>query len=449
MPDTNLPVTEPAVRDQLEAAPYLSLTARSRSLVSEAFIQSLLEAATSWERQSGCRAKGRGPKSIQSLRIALEGLCGGLLLNGSVGAAWSYRPTDSKAFTGGAISYRTFSAALEAAKAAGWVEVKDGFRQFLAPKGGDGWSPARNWAPRFRLTPHFLSLAAPHGLYPENAADHFALVPETAAKNLLVLKKPSARAGHLKVTGSGLTFHRTAESDRLLDEVVEVNSFIAGHTIAGCLPVQLRRIFNGGWDRGGRWYALGASNYQGMKKEDRLGITINGADVVEVDVKASYLTCLYGRLGINMDGDPDPYAVTDLPREVVKAFVTATLGNGSPISRWPKGCAEDLTAKGIRLKDFPAGLVGKAVLGRHPVLGDLKRLGMTWDRLMNLEALAITIAMLTLKREWGAVALPVHDSVIVESKFLDQACNSLRAGYRLVVGAEPKLEPRLKKIHLR
>ena len=57
-------------------------------------------------------------------------------------------------------------------------------------------------------------------------------------------------------------------------------------------------IFNNGdhpkfnWNMGGRLYSYGESNYQQMESADRLRMTINGEEVCEIDIRASYLTIL-------------------------------------------------------------------------------------------------------------------------------------------------------------
>jgi hypothetical protein len=64
--------------------------------------------------------------------------------------------------------------------------------------------------------------------------------------------------------------------------------------------------------------------------------------------------------------------------------------------------------------------------------------------LENLEARAVTIAMFQLKRKHGALALPVHDSLIVETKFFGRAVDAIEAAYGEVVGLMPKLDARSK-----
>src|SRR5690606_23928169 len=106
-------------------------------------------------------------------------------------------------------------------------------------------------------------------------------------------------------------------------------------------PVILRRIFahgddpQHGWRQGGRLYAVGASPYQTVKREQRSGITINGKATCELDIRASHLTILAG-LGHVPRFHDDPYVIADLPRPVVKRWVNMTLSHGKRHARWPK-----------------------------------------------------------------------------------------------------------------
>jgi hypothetical protein len=101
------------------------------------------------------------------------------------------------------------------------------------------------------------------------------------------------------------------------------------------------RIFNIGddpgfnWDKGGRLYSLGETSYQRLNREQRARITIDGDSVIELDIRASYLTILFAICGRCAELPPDPYDVPELSRAVVKKWVVATLGSDGHIKRWP------------------------------------------------------------------------------------------------------------------
>ena len=94
-------------------------------------------------------------------------------------------------------------------------------------------------------------------------------------------------------------------------------------------------MFTASWQLHGRWYAVGSEgNYQRLSEIERLGLTINGEPVVEVDVHASHLSIMHGLLGRPLPDIDDLYDFSDVPRWVVKAWITAALGKGSPVQKW-------------------------------------------------------------------------------------------------------------------
>jgi hypothetical protein len=79
-------------------------------------------------------------------------------------------------------------------------------------------------------------------------------------------------------------------------------------------------------------------SYQQMPAEDRSKIKLNGEPVVELDIRASHLTILHAKLRRPFDpaGD-DPYRHPKIPRYVLKAWVTMTLGYDRFQTRWSSG----------------------------------------------------------------------------------------------------------------
>jgi hypothetical protein len=142
--------------------------------------------------------------------------------------------------------------------------------------------------------------------------------------------------GQVKYKGRSLRFERTALTDRLEQDVKDLNEFLARREIEGGTHRAYRRIFNEGdrepyrWDKGGRLYSIGEDSYQTLKKEQRLAMMLDDEPVVEIDIRASYLTLLHGLKGAPFNAaERDPYEVEGVPRSVVKAWVTMTIGHTS------------------------------------------------------------------------------------------------------------------------
>ena len=215
------------------------------------------------------------------------------------------------------------------------------------------------------------------------------------------------------------------------------------------------RIFNEGdrgdfaWDRGGRLYARpGDATYQSLSSAERGQLRLNGEAVVEIDIRASHLHIVYALRGQSLANqvrefdekgqfeEVDPYQVGDLPRAVVKTWVTVTLGAGEPPEKWPGKAVTDLKEDpGIDLKGYPPADVGQAILSRHPVLRDLS--GISWARLQFIESQAIVATMLQLMRDHRIPALPVHDSLIVPRSAYHVADYLLEEEIKSVTGQRP------------
>ncbi|MGG5822653.1 hypothetical protein [Falsiroseomonas sp. HW251] len=117
----------------------------------------------------------------------------------------------------------------------------------------------------------------------------------------------------------------------------------------------------------------------------------------------------------------EPYDFPEFPdgRQAVKAWVTATLGKGSPVKKWAKG-------KAPRAPDgapWCPKASGEAVMRRYPFLREpalvsahLALYGQP-NRLLahmptGVEASIITAVMQALRSQ-GVLALPMHDGLIV------------------------------------
>jgi hypothetical protein len=182
-------------------------------------------------------------------------------------------------------------------------------------------------------------------------------------------------------------------------------------------------------------------------------IYINGEDCAEVDLAGSHISIVSAYLGQPLDPSTDPYAVPDIPRDLVKQFIVAAIGAGKAPKgkRWPRMVLTTAADRGIDLACHTPDEVAKPVLKKHPVLEDLAghfgflggRYGVAAERviplfIMGMEARVVTSAMLALK-DGGIVALPVHDSLIVQAKAASIARAALTTAFKDLLGTEPRL----------
>jgi hypothetical protein len=413
-----------ALRDDAE---YASLARRAATDDSRSLVDEVLRLITVSEAET--RKRQRGSRTA-AFRQVVEGFLGDLLA--ARGEGWVYKSTGHSTFTKGDVSPRHITA------------VREGLKKLdlLEEIPGDQNGPAT----RFRATPKLKCLATQRGVQPSEVDAHFALpLPE----HPLRLMGASTWAGDNKIRGKAMEIDYTEKVTALERTIIDLNYYLDQFVITGGTHRGYYRQFECGdheqfdWDLGGRLYSQdGKHSYQQLDRAKRLKMTINGKSVCEVDARASTLTIFQATVGRPLDfsdnPDLDPYALPGLDRDVVKAFVTATFGNGQCPVRWSPEAVEEYEKKtGQSLRRHPISKVGDAVRKAYPLVGGLRRDDTQppiWAKLQFLESEAVLQTMLTL-RGAGIPSLSVHDSLIVPHDNAELARDTLREMYRLTAGA--------------
>ena len=343
------------------------------------------------------------------------------------------------------MSYRHFTSAMDGMEGLGLVEVvAGGFKPRPGP--GEEFAADRPRATRFRATLKLVVWAEEEGIDLGHAADHFVWETPCASGRLLVLKTSRQRRGRVSVQGQAVVIPETAETRRLKAQVETLNAFLSGVRIDGAKHTTFFRQFELGdlegfaWNKGGRLYSEGRDSYQQAKRGVRLGMTLNGEPVVEVDVKASFLALAHGLTGYAFDPTLDPYDLPGVPREVAKAWATASLSQGKPLTRWPGKVLEEYAKGGGSLsKDHPVLELGQAMRRKHPLFNDLSKLGLDWGDLMFHESEVILRTMVALMGR-GVPSLPVHDSLILPRSREGEGLSLLASSFEAQCGVRPALE---------
>ncbi|WP_146201834.1 hypothetical protein [Teichococcus aestuarii] len=269
-------------------------------------------------------------------------------------------------------------------------------------------------------------------------------------KQLVELRGLSSYDGAKKVKGQELPIPvDDPEFIRIREGVEAHNAFAAGFTVEGCTPPRFYRIFTGGWQLHGRWYAAGADQttvYLHMPERERLKLRISGEAVAEVDVSASHLSILHGLFGFPLP-DGDLYSmVPGVPRGAVKAWLTITLGRGKAKPKW-----SDETPEKHRLHD--AGLICAKMVEAYPFLTKLDEIVPADVRaahskgahslpslvLQGIEAKALTGAMEVLRNR-GILALPTHDGLIVPASAAEEAKEAFKGSFGYFAKIQPRLD---------
>jgi hypothetical protein len=420
----------------------------------------------------------RGPIGIQKLHQAVAAISGGVLGPWARGMPTPvYRSMSKDSFSGGFVPFTQFVPIKDALVTFGYLIEVGEARWGTDWQDGSGAIFGKGLAARFWPTAALLHLAERHGVTPVTIKSDFAKVTPTAP--------PKVPDRLIELRGLKLLGRTRGMDARCFDDVLgstvarrirraieQTNAFAASHEVQGCAPPRWKRTFTESLSFGGRWYDLwGNDGYQNMGTKERLGITINGETVAEVDVKACYLTILHGLLGLPLpEGDLyDIPAAPGVDRDVIKTWIIATIGKGSPVRKW----SAETVQKNCECTHYDAKQIGDAIISRYPFLAlDTQTLmeGLRLDRrllvaspkdhsispelaeqalsqsrallvhrLMAVEAAAITGVMAYLRRMHGVLALPLQDAIIVPQS----ALRVVKLAFDGAFGHFAKVRPRL------
>ncbi|MBL6456963.1 hypothetical protein JMJ55_16620 [Belnapia sp. T6] len=316
-------------------------------------------------------------------------------------------------------------------------------------KGGRLSDGSKGAASRFWPTERLLTLAATYGIDTATVSKDFGWRKSASQKvpkvrESIVLKEVTAHPNADRGRKLRIDPHDPIAAS-LKAEVERLNIFAAGFNVTGCLPPRWQRHFRGDWRLYGRLHAVGDGNYQNMPPERRINdIRINGEPVVEIDISSSHLSIMHALVGLPLP-EGDLYAVPGFDRRVVKAWVNATLGKGSPVRKWPRGPLERMAE--LAAID-PLKVMG-AVLGRYPWLAEPWRLATEFAAvaqpkrvlthlLMGIEADIMLAVVQALNRQ-GILGLPIHDGILVPASAAGLACDLIRAISRQEIGLALRL----------
>jgi hypothetical protein len=377
-----------------------------------------------------CRLRKRGEKEHAKLATAVAAVVGGVLVAALTRGVPVFRPMDPHSFDG-PVGYRTAAPVLDGLARLGLLTRYSGIR-FRRAVDGAGDVPGGR-ATRFLATDALLGIANRHGITAASVKAAFPRVfPATAARiaQPITIAAIDERAGGARVRGGALRLPvpATAESKALASEVRLANAILARAVWAGCQPPALYRAFRRDFTLGGRWIVAGAVPIQGLPLAERLRIRIDGAAVAEIDASASQLALLAAAAGIPRLPEK-PYHLPGFDRAVVKQAVVAALGLGRLPARWP----DRMLAAKPDLADVELAALISELATAYPFLAAPgKALGVDKARvslrLQNIEAAALTRAMLPLWRD-GVPAVPIHDGLLCPATTAERVARLLVESY--------------------
>lgn len=422
---------------------YMSLINRPSSESAKALAGRLAaEVHATLERQRAVTAK---------LKQSIGAIVADLLLAATDGGGgYAYRSTGSDAFSDLPVGKKAFLDAMGGLEQLGYVTRTKGYYKLGVI--------TRDRASTFKPTQAIIDLAASLGVLPFDWNAHFEVTRRSKKlKNAVVLRSSSRRKFGThgeKIPGTIMCLDRlhptVIQSSRMLNDI---NAYILTQKIENCPLYAFRRIFNDGnveghdYSHGGRIYGLGRS-YQNMRKEERRDIRINGETVVELDIKCCQPMILAALMGEPFEPGFFPYDGTEFERDILKLYITQTLGGTGEANKWSLSSKEKwdkINAKkgGIDYpslqKAAPYGKVRAAAIKRWPLIGKWKDIHYKWYDLQFIESEVILKATHFLATERDICALPLHDALLVPQSKADEAEKVLSRCFVEVVGVKPTI----------
>ncbi len=250
-----------------------------------------------------------------------------------------------------------------------------------------------------------------------------------------------------------LTVPDTPETNRMRANVHVINRMTLKHAIVPCLPdhilqglmskdgkrsinlntAQYRRVFVcGRLDRCGRfsgpWWQYIPRNY-------RRHIRIDGEPVIELDFKSTFITLLYGKRGLILEGDPyevSPFDPEDpRKREIIKTFINAVLSDAKGI--YTPG-REALRRLGVSREELL-----RLVSERHWQVKDAFSGGGEGLELMFIESQIAEGVMLRMARKRLPV-LCLHDGFLCQMRSAEILFQIMQEEFKKNTGLLPKIK---------
>lgn len=398
---------------EIIAAKYMELSIVPISEASIHFCELVSDQITSQEK----RKRARKSKDLVSFQLAIRLILGDLLIaRAKSDNGWLFRSRSKKNFHNSNIKGDTFNKIIDSLVLLNYVNTINGvnFKNPFATNNKNRFYSG--YASRFKATDDLLKLWTSLGHEIPDLKLHFKLKPKL---NDVRLKGTSSRYQSKKIKGKALKVEDTITTRSIRDRLFQINEYLVNQSYKGTEFYGLHRLFNEGdnpnfkWNMGGRLYGIGEGNYQLFKKDLRTKIKINGEEVLELDINASFLRILHSLRGFNIPDAEDIYAIEGIDRRIVKSWISSTLGHTGFHRAWPLRSLEEFKKANIQKpKKLTYPLVMEKVIEHLPVLNDWPQCGVRWSNLMFEESEAMISTMEAL-REIDVVALPVHDSLII------------------------------------
>ena len=268
-------------------------------------------------------------------------------------------------------------------------------------------------------------------------------------------------------TKEEISFDDTEEIVRMREELGSYNTFLQGHKLGLSMPPDeirdilierrcaaidytrnsLYRIFNGDFTTGGRFYR---GWWQNIPRDIRKHITIDGEPCSELDYSGQHLLLLYARGGDEyrwLKGlYDDPYALEGYGDEVRDLLKVATLilVNEPDRHKAIQAIREKINYDFRDLESTSAFInpLIDGMMEKHPTVREHFFSGS--GGALQFQDSQVAAYVLKHMQAHGYLALPVHDSFVVQDRHLGQLYSLMKEAYTFL-GLESIPEIKIKK----
>jgi hypothetical protein len=265
----------------------------------------------------------------------------------------------------------------------------------------------------------------------------FADIGRSTEEEVIILRGPKVRDDKV---GELVEYVDTKETINQRQQLQFINKWLGQADIECTIPNTdlydrcLKRIFNNAdFAQGGRLYG---GFWQKLTHSERLeNIILDDDSIAELDYGQMGLMLLYGVEGaVPPEGDLydlSEYGIPTSCRPGIKKIIQAAINTSKPLGRMPQGARKTIPKKISLFRVLEA--VGK----RHPAIAH--RLGASVGmQLMRKESDILVEVLLALKTK-NITALPIHDAVLVNGNYAEEAKDIMIRVFKELVQLTPEV----------
>lgn len=222
--------------------------------------------------------------------------------------------------------------------------------------------------------------------------------------------------------------------------------------------VQLKKVFNVDFSQGGRSYLVGAAiTTELLKKENRGKILIGGDRTLEIDYKHHHCSIIAEMEGYVFPEGFDPYGIelcgydSKCLRSIAKLAMLILINSDS--NRQAAQALSFEMFNKLPLQDWKgSGLVPDPVETKRVIdcIYEHNQYAKDWFcsrkglHLQQIDSLMMDV-VLGYWNQRGVVVLPIHDSIVIQEKYLDEALHVMRGAYCKILNTDFNCKLEVKK----